>query len=272
VDKRSRPRRISTAIFSIVTIVALGFGGVAIYRSVTANHAPYVCLVNVGGGVTYTLDADQAVNATTITAVGKRIGLPDHAVTVALAAAFQESKLHNLSHGDRDSLGLFQQRPSQGWGTASQVQDPVYAATAFFTHLAKVNGWEQLPVTTAAQDVQHSGAPDAYANWEAEARAVARATTGEVPAALSCRSSSPNPSTVDPALQSTMTVELGAVDLTQSLPAAQGWTVASWLVAHAPRFGITMVTFDGKRWTPSSARWAAHSPAVLRVEIQRLAA
>ena len=76
----------------------------------------------------YKLDLEQAQHATTIAAVGKRLGLPDHAVTVALAAAFQESNLHNLAHGDRDSLGLFQQRPSQGWGTPSQVMDPNYAA------------------------------------------------------------------------------------------------------------------------------------------------
>ena len=84
---------------------------------------------------TYTLDIDQAANSTTIAAVGKRLGLPDHAVTVALAAALQESRLHNLPYGDRDSLGLFQQRPSQGWGTATEILTPSYAAAAFFRAL-----------------------------------------------------------------------------------------------------------------------------------------
>jgi hypothetical protein len=263
-----KPRRISTAILSVVTVGVLAVSGVAIYKS-TENHAASSCRVDVSG-TTYVLDPEQATNATTITAVGKRLGLPDHAVTVALAAAMQESKLHNLGHGDRDSLGLFQQRPSQGWGTASQVQDPVYAATAFFTHLAKVNGWENLPVTTAAQEVQRSGAPDAYAAWEAEARAVARATTGEVPAALSCRGRAPKAAAVDPALQATMDTELGSVDLTRTLPPARGWTVAAWLVAHAHRFGISAVSFDGMRWTRSSGHWSRHEPAVSRVEIERI--
>jgi hypothetical protein len=270
VRQSSALRRVSTTIASVVTIVALVVGAVAIYRALD-NHAASSCRVAVTGA-TYTLDADQATNATTIAAVAKRIGLPDHAVTVALAAALQESKLHNLAHGDRDSLGLFQQRPSQGWGTASQVQDPVYAATAFFTHLATVDGWESLPVTTAAQRVQRSSAPDAYAGWEPEANAVARATTGEAPAAFTCHSSTPDRSDVDPALRATVSAELGPVDFARSVPALRGWTVATWLVAHARRFGITAVTFAGRRWTPSSGVWTAHSPAVDRVEIERLAA
>jgi hypothetical protein len=258
-----------TTIFSVVTVVALTVSGVAIYKSVQ-THAVDACRIVVNGS-TFTLDADQATNATTITAVGKRIGLPDHAVTVALAAALQESKLHNLSSGDRDSLGLFQQRPSQGWGTAAQVQNPVYAATAFFTHLAKVDGWQNLSVAAAAQAVQHSSAPDAYAKWVTEAQSTAIATTGERPAAFTCRSPAPRASAVDPALQATMNAELGPTDLAATVPRARGWTIATWLVAHATRFGITAVTFDGRRWTPSSARWSAHPPAVARVEIERIA-
>src|SRR5207244_5113471 len=160
----SGPRHVRTRILSIVTVVALVVSGVAIYKAVR-HAAASSCRVDVRAD-SYTLEPDQATNATTIAAVGKRMGLPDHAVTVGLAAALQESNLHNLAHGDRDSLGLFQQRPSQGWGTASQVQDPVFASTAFFTHLAKVDGWQTLPVTTAAQRVQRSGAPNAYAKWQ----------------------------------------------------------------------------------------------------------
>src|SRR6202040_3382624 len=106
------------------------------------------------GSSRFVLDLDQANHATTIAAVGKRMGLPDHAVTIALAAALQESQLHNLDHGDLDSLGLFQQRPSQGWGTAAEVMTPSYAAAAFYEHLVRVPGWETLPVTVAAQRVQ----------------------------------------------------------------------------------------------------------------------
>lgn len=267
MSKSSGPRRVRTAIFSIVTVAALGVGGVAIYRQLgdTANS----CRVRLDQS-TYSLDLEQAEHATTIAATGKRLGLTDHAVTVALAAAFQESNLHNLAHGDRDSLGLFQQRPSQGWGTASQVMDPNYAATAFFTHLAKVDGWEDLPVTTAAQEVQRSGAPSAYEKWEAKARAIAIATTGEKPAAFTCEGPKPK-AAAERALQTSMTAELGPTDLAATVPAARGWTVASWLVAHSQRFGISAVTFDGHRWTPSSGKWKVHSPAVARVQIERTA-
>jgi len=127
------------------------------------------------GAETYTLDIDQAANSTTIAAVGKRLGLPNHAVTVALAAALQESRLRNLPYGDRDSLGLFQQRPSQGWGTSAEILTPSYAAAAFFRELIRVNGWATLPITVAAQEVQRSGAPTAYAQWEPQARALAMA-------------------------------------------------------------------------------------------------
>ncbi|NYI03446.1 cell wall-associated NlpC family hydrolase [Allostreptomyces psammosilenae] len=83
-----------------------------------------------------------------------------------MATALQESSLRNLSYGDRDSLGLFQQRPSQGWGTAEQIQDPVYASTKFYEGLLAVDGWESMTLTQAAQAVQRSDFPDAYAKWE----------------------------------------------------------------------------------------------------------
>ena len=121
-----------------------------------------LCQVHVGS-TKFALTLDQAKNATTIAAVGKQMGIPDRGVTVALAAAFQESRLHNLPYGDMDSLGLFQQRPSQGWGTPTEILTPSYAATAFFQHLALVNGWESAPITVAAQAVQRSASPSAYA-------------------------------------------------------------------------------------------------------------
>jgi hypothetical protein len=101
--------------------------------------------------------------------------MANHAVTVALAASLQETQLRNLPYGDLDSVGLFQQRPSQGWGTVAQIMDPNYAAAAFYDHLAQVSGWQTMAVTEAAQLVQHSAAPNAYASWEAEARSLASA-------------------------------------------------------------------------------------------------
>ena len=102
---------------------------------------------------------EQAENAALITAISVRRGLPARAASIALATAYQESDLTNLEHGDRDSLGLFQQRPSQGWGTPEQILDPVYATNAFYDALAEVDGYESLEITEAAQEVQRSGFP-----------------------------------------------------------------------------------------------------------------
>ncbi|MFD1660219.1 C40 family peptidase [Streptomyces caeni] len=110
--------------------------------------------------------AEQIPHAKTIVATGIALKVPARGQVIALATALQESGLRNLSYGDRDSLGLFQQRPSQGWGAAKEIRDPVYAATQFYTHLLKVDGWQQLTVAQAAQAVQRSGYPDAYAKWE----------------------------------------------------------------------------------------------------------
>jgi hypothetical protein len=139
-----------------------------------------------GAGDPYELTPEQASNAATISAVGIARHMPERAVTIALATAIQESGLRNLRTGDRDSLGLFQQRPSAGWGTKQQVVDPVYASTQFYERLAKIPGYERLPVTEAAQEVQHSGFPEAYAKHEGDAELLAAAFTGMAPAALTC--------------------------------------------------------------------------------------
>jgi len=112
------------------------------------------------------LTAEQHTNASTIIGVAKGMGAPPRAWLVALATAMQESTLRNLTYGDRDSLGLFQQRPSQGWGSPAEVIDPVHSTTIFLQRLMAVPGWETLPVTVAAQAVQRSGFPEAYAKWE----------------------------------------------------------------------------------------------------------
>lgn len=249
----------------VAALVAVGLGVKVLLTTSKPPIAPG-CTVSFSSA-TWALDVDQAANATTIAAVGKNLGLPDHAVTVALAAALQESGLHNLAYGDRDSRGLFQQRPSQGWGTTEQIMVPRYAATVFFQHLASVSGWQTLPVTDAAQQVQHSGIPGAYAQWESEARALAQAMTGEVPAGLSCHlpNDPTNPGTAS--LSSTMALELGGSTLGVALDAARGWTVASWLVGHATRYGITSVGYNGQVWTPTGGSWAASGVADPQVRV-----
>jgi cell wall-associated NlpC family hydrolase len=112
------------------------------------------------------LDAGQLANAWIIYAVGAGLGLPERAEVVAVATALQESALQNLPYGSGNSLGLFQQEPSQGWGTVAQIMNPVYAARAFYQRLEGISDWQSLPVTVAAQDVQRSGQPDAYQRWQ----------------------------------------------------------------------------------------------------------
>jgi hypothetical protein len=126
----------------------------------------------------HTWGRTQRDNATTIVQVGMALGVSERGLVVALATAMQESHLTNLvdlgANNDHDSLGLFQQRPSMGWGSESQVTDPVYSATAFYVALRRVSGWESMEVTVAAQRVQRSAFADAYAKWEADARSLSQ--------------------------------------------------------------------------------------------------
>lgn len=134
---------------------------------------------------TYELSPEQTGNAATIAAVAIHRGLPKRATTVALATALQESKLLALDYGDRDSVGLFQQRPSQGWGPRASLIDPVYASNRFFSALIRNAGWEQLSIADAAQAVQRSAAGSAYAAWESQARVMSQTLTSN-PYGLTC--------------------------------------------------------------------------------------
>ena len=140
-----------------------------------------------GGGA---YQPDQIANATTIVAVGKQMNVPQQGWVVAIAAALQESDLVNVDHGDRDSLGLFQERPSQGWGTPAQVMDPTYAATQFYRHLLAVPGWQQMSVNDDAQAVERSGFPQAYGPHEQAARQIVGAVAG-----TECTTGSGSPTT-----------------------------------------------------------------------------
>ena len=141
------------------------------------------------------LDADQSANAAVIVDVGARLQVPGFGQVIAVATALQESGLHNLTGGDADSVGLFQQRPSQGWGSPAQILDPTYAATAFYDHLLAVPGWTAMPLTVAAQAVQRSAFPDAYGKWQAEAITIVTGLAGgSVAVAVSQPLSAPQPS------------------------------------------------------------------------------
>ena len=217
--------------------------------------------------------------ASTIDAVGLARSLPQRARIIAVATAWQESGLRNLPNGDRDSVGLFQQRPSQGWGTAAQVADPVYAAGKFYDALLQVQGWQRMSLTAAAQAVQYSGFPDAYAKWEPQATTLVRELDGGSPLALTCRAGAqpptasaisrpalPGSGAAVPALRSLLAAagaELGRVRVVSiansgrsallgtsgSTPATQrARQLAAWLVAHGSAAGLAQVTATDQLW------------------------
>ncbi|WP_329365121.1 heavy metal transporter [Streptomyces sp. NBC_00669] len=260
--------------FAAGFIVLLALAGYLAYRFENhENPAAAGCTVKTDGN-DLTLDQDQAANAATIAAVSISRGLPERALTIALATAMQESRLVNLDTGDRDSLGLFQQRPSQGWGTAQQIQDPVYASNAFFDSLVKIPNYTRLPVTVAAQRVQRSGYPEAYAQHETDATMVAAALTGRDEAALSCTTGANTAYSAGGRLGDTEKVtallkrEFGSQvrprddsdPRTVAVPSVppggsttgagkqRGWALAQWAVAHAHDLKVEQVSFGDMRW------------------------
>lgn len=225
------------------------------------------------------LTAVQLQHASTINAVGISRGLPQRARIIALATAYQESGLRNLPNGDRDSVGLFQQRPSQGWGKVAQIMDPVYAAGKFYDALVEVQGWQKLSLTKAAQSVQYSGFPDAYAKWEPQATTLATALGGATPLQLGCIAGAQAPTADAPARQAlsgtanapaalasvlaAAKAEFGGVSLLRlsgrtaivaaSAPGIDedqaGRALAAWAVSHATGFTVSDVAVDAWSWT-----------------------
>ncbi|WP_216211136.1 C40 family peptidase [Amycolatopsis aidingensis] len=164
----------AVALLLPLVIIVLAVGGIA---SVFSNSSSTNACAPTGAPTTNVAGygPEQTGHAATIVAVGKQMHVPEYGWIIAVATAMQESGLRNLNYGDRDSLGLFQQRPSMGWGTPQQVTDPGYAATQFYNHLLKVPNWEHMSVTAAAQAVQRSAFPSAYAKHEPAARAIVAA-------------------------------------------------------------------------------------------------
>ncbi|KQY55729.1 hypothetical protein ASD11_14550 [Aeromicrobium sp. Root495] len=154
--------------------------------SAVASSAPTRITAPGPGGRPFTVRSEQLENARQIAKVGRSAGAGSRGVVIALMTSLQESGLRNLDYGDRDSLGLFQQRPSAGWGSPAQVRNPAYAARSFFggprgphggspRGLLDIDGWKAMRLGDAAQSVQVSAFPRAYDRWEPAARAIADA-------------------------------------------------------------------------------------------------
>ncbi|WP_261808305.1 hypothetical protein [Nonomuraea sp. C10] len=256
-------------IAAIVLILAVGIS-FGVYQLLKRAPKPLAvpeahCVVRTPGG-DREMDIEQARIAATIAAVAARRKLPERAVVIAYATALQESKLYNLDYGDRDSVGVFQQRESQGWGTKKQIMDPVYATERFFAALVKVKGYRKMPVAEAAQEVQRSAAGYAYGPHQEEAEILAAAFTGRVPRAVHCwyppetgqagdaqasggkagaeQAAAPRPKTAQARRQ--LKRALGSTTVTGS---KRGWLIAAWSVAHAQRYGLSRVEYAGARWS-----------------------
>jgi hypothetical protein len=251
----------------VLVLVVAGYVIYHSFRNVTSPPPPPGC--QAGTGVqAIDLDPEQAQVAATIAGVAARHRLPRQAVTIALAAALQESKLHNLDYGDRDSVGIFQQRPSEGWGSASQLQDPVYATTKFYAALAQVHGYAAMPVYQAAQAVQHSADGSAYQQWTDIAGQLTSYFTGKSPHGVSCWYTPAGQAnlagverqigqTFGPAGRKAVVVRITTVRSGQKntgstavlhVQRAAGWTVASWLVAHAQAYHLSQIRYAGFSW------------------------
>jgi hypothetical protein len=280
-------------VVSGIVVLALlgGLGWVVLRKDAIPFLASDQCTAEVGGRLVE-LDLEQARYAGLIAAIAVERGLPARAASIALAAAYQESDLANLRGGDRDSAGLFQQRPSQGWGTVEQVRDPVHATNAFYDAREKVEGYEQLEITVAAQEVQRSAFPDAYAEHEADARAVASALSGSSPEGFSCRLHDADDASTS-LTKSGLTARADEVrrDLLARFPdlplggfapggvttghlegsahyegraidafvrpvsaanKTRGWAIAQYLVSQADRLSIKTVIFDDRIWSSGS--------------------
>lgn len=255
--------------------VLLAVAGYVLVQYLSGGSSGPRCTARSSAGAGFRLSPEQAVNAATITAVGTSRGMPERAVTIALATALQESELRNLDHGDRDSLGLFQQRPSQGWGTAGQVMDPVYAAGKFYEHLEKVPDYTRLPLTVAAQRVQRSAFPQAYAKHETDATLLSAALTGRAPASFSCAATRSSVAGRPAAVRAALTRAFGSGVLSGTKSAQpsevrlpvrtttaraagargtgsvrqRGWELAHWAVANSAALHIRRVSYAGREWT-----------------------
>jgi hypothetical protein len=273
-----------------VVIVILGlivFGALTAYNAYHRYVQRLLVIPGCQAGTGASAVGLEAADAAIIAGVAARDRLPREALTVAYATALQESKLENLDYGDRDSVGIFQQRPSQGWGTTAEIEDPAYAAAAFFNALVKIPGYAKLPVDVAAQDVQQSADGAAYEQYAQTGAALATDFTS-TPHAVTCWY---NPATQAASDGVSAKLNLGAAlrelsdvfgrprdhgavtavsrarsggSVVITATHGDGWTVANWLVSNASSYGITQVSYGGYQWNAGlfETTWQAESGPV----------
>lgn len=236
-------------------VVVTAVGGLVIGGRALLHAAMSVAHPNGCDFGTYSLDLGQAQIASTVVGVVLQRKLPERAAVLTIGAALQESKLRNIpaGQGDRDSVGILQQRPSQGWGTAAEIADVQYATGKFLDAVVKVPNWENDSLAEVVQSVQVSADGSAYAKHEAEAQEISDALMGTTPASVSCTFPKPDNvatgAAVAAAVRADLPVAVPTVSGNQvSVPGA-GWATTAWFVCNANRLGLDSVHYSGKEWT-----------------------
>jgi hypothetical protein len=274
-------RTVGILVLAVVLLIALGLGLYIWLRGheLTAPVPGQQRCVATAGDHSAVIDLDQAHYTSIIVGLSVKRRLAPRAASIAMATVYQETGIRNLDHGDRDSVGLFQQRPSQGWGTAKQLQDPYYATGKFYDALVKIKNWETDDINDVAQKVQRSGYPEAYRDHEADARALASALTGHSPAGFSCLEREGNPGR-PAALVKSIEKTLGKVSdqienkvITIDADSdALAWAYADHALANSKLYGVVLIKVGGRQWQTevfNLPTWTGSTPALgsSRVEI-----
>ena len=261
------PRIIVTLVAVLAMVSGLVWGGALIWSSATKQPLPMddQCRAESGSS-TVTLTLEQARNATIIASVAFQRGLPARAVTVALATAYQESGIRNLDYGHADSIGLFQQRPSKGWGSIEEIMDPYYSAGKFYDTLVRVRDWRTRDVNDVAQAVQRSAHPEAYRKHVSKARVLSSVFSGATPRGFSCKVGSPGKADakamnalIGKALKGKAESHIaGNTVVAQAANDKLSWAVASLAIAHTAQHGVARVRVGASDWvhdTRTLASW-----------------
>jgi hypothetical protein len=265
-NRRSATTAAATAILVCAIVAGLVIAGLVVFNLAGQRQpapARQHCVAESGDHTTG-IDLAQARYASVIAGISVRRRLPARAASIALTTALTESKLHNLDHGDRDSVGLFQQRPSQGWGSKSELMDPYYATNQFYDRLVKIKHWQSANIAAIAQRIQISGNPSAYRDHEQDGRVLASVLTGHSKNSIRClvrEQHSGDARGLARSLRKTYGITPRRTGSSVSVPAKShrlARIYAQYAVANARSWGLVSAQVGRHRWKASShqlAKW-----------------